>query len=266
VRRPADTASAILKDDPAPALPPQLPPALERVVGRCLEKNRETRFQSARDLAFGLALGGDVVVRSEQRRLSGTWRGPVPVALAILVAALLATVAWLWAAPGSTPSISPLRLTVALGTSAPLGTLALAYGSAVVISPDAWRSHSSRSPSRMTRRGLYVRQLGEPMARELAGTDGANAPFFSKDSRWIAYEGGREILKVAVTGGAPINLTAAEASRGGAWAGDGSVLLAPGNQIGVRLVRVAAGGGTVDSSDDSDRRRRDPRMAEPAPW
>jgi eukaryotic-like serine/threonine-protein kinase len=53
---PIETLSAILKDDPPP-LPPAIPgsnPLLERVIVRCLEKNPEERFQSARDIAFAL--------------------------------------------------------------------------------------------------------------------------------------------------------------------------------------------------------------------
>ncbi len=53
---PADTLSAILKEEP-PELSrggAEFPPALGRVVRRCLEKNREERFESARDLAFAL--------------------------------------------------------------------------------------------------------------------------------------------------------------------------------------------------------------------
>lgn len=52
----ADTMSAILKEDP-PELSEtngQIPPALDRIVRHCLEKNPEERFQSARDVAFGL--------------------------------------------------------------------------------------------------------------------------------------------------------------------------------------------------------------------
>ena len=48
--------NAILKEDPPPlaATNRQLPPALERIVGHCLEKNPDERFQSARDIAFDL--------------------------------------------------------------------------------------------------------------------------------------------------------------------------------------------------------------------
>ena len=50
----AETMAAILKEDPPEPLPRNVPPALERIVSRCLEKTREARFQSARDLAFAL--------------------------------------------------------------------------------------------------------------------------------------------------------------------------------------------------------------------
>ena len=54
---PADTASAILKEDPADLLAGnrKIPPSFDRIVRHCLEKNPEERFQSARDLAFHLA-------------------------------------------------------------------------------------------------------------------------------------------------------------------------------------------------------------------
>jgi Tol biopolymer transport system component len=52
----ADTASAILKDDPPSLLESgkAIPAAVDRIIHHCLEKNREQRFQSARDLAFQL--------------------------------------------------------------------------------------------------------------------------------------------------------------------------------------------------------------------
>jgi hypothetical protein len=79
---PADTTSAILKEDPADLSETSrdISPGLERVVRHCLEKNPEERFQSARDLVFDLeALSGysgsaaaaaDAVPRREAWNLS----------------------------------------------------------------------------------------------------------------------------------------------------------------------------------------------------
>jgi Tol biopolymer transport system component len=48
-----ETMNAILKQDP-PAISGEVPPAIDRVIRRCLEKAPEERFQSARDLSFAL--------------------------------------------------------------------------------------------------------------------------------------------------------------------------------------------------------------------
>ena len=114
-----ETMSAILKQDP-----PELtetnrtaPPALERIVRHCLEKNPEERFQSARDVAFNLAnlseiSGGSTALRALKapRRLR-VW----PIAAGSLLAGLIAG-ALLW--PRLEPDASPVfdRLTYQLGT------------------------------------------------------------------------------------------------------------------------------------------------------
>src|ERR1700720_1080989 len=57
----AETMTAVLKEDPPELSDPlrTVSPALDRTVRRCLEKNPEQRFQSARDLSFALsALSG----------------------------------------------------------------------------------------------------------------------------------------------------------------------------------------------------------------
>src|SRR6516164_6866874 len=62
----AETMAAILNEDPPPVsqLVPNAPPALQRIVNRCLEKNPEQRFQSASDLAFALEALSDPSVTS----------------------------------------------------------------------------------------------------------------------------------------------------------------------------------------------------------
>ncbi|MGC1477631.1 MAG: protein kinase, partial [Terriglobales bacterium] len=109
-----ETMSAILKE-----YPPELtetnrsvPPALERIVRHCLEKNPEERFQSARDVAFNLqSLSGSTSqvaaiapARQPAARVSRV------AALAALSLAALAAVFWAgWTVrPTSSPSFKPL--------------------------------------------------------------------------------------------------------------------------------------------------------------
>ena len=70
-----EAMSAILREDPLAGGPAEgLPPALVLVVARCLEKDPDERFRSARDLGFALeAMGGGL--ESGARAGSAIWRG-----------------------------------------------------------------------------------------------------------------------------------------------------------------------------------------------
>jgi Tol biopolymer transport system component len=98
-----DTMSAILKDDPTGALPAKVPPGLQRIIARCLEKTREMRFQSARDLAFGLEVLTDTGVAAAQRpKVSIRWRSRLMLGSALAVA-MLGGAAALWVTRGTAP-------------------------------------------------------------------------------------------------------------------------------------------------------------------
>jgi len=86
----AETMTAILRDDPPEfAEGHRIPPGLERIVRRCLEKAPEQRFQSARDLAFameavsGLSTSTAAVPALARPGLGRKWRLPVAAALAL---------------------------------------------------------------------------------------------------------------------------------------------------------------------------------------
>jgi len=90
-----ETLSAILNEDPpgVSQVVPAIPPALQRVVGRCLEKDPEQRFRSASDLAFALealsessSVSAAGIARPASRRI----RPWVAVLAALTVLALLA--------------------------------------------------------------------------------------------------------------------------------------------------------------------------------
>jgi len=92
----ADTMSAILNEDP-PAISQlitMIPPGLQRVVRRCLEKNREQRFQSASDLAFALEAlsdtGTSAVPEARPTTRGALWKVAIPpVVIALLLGGML---------------------------------------------------------------------------------------------------------------------------------------------------------------------------------
>jgi serine/threonine-protein kinase len=103
----AETMTAILHDEPPSlqATSPDLPPAVERIVHRCLEKDPQERYQSARDLAFelrALARQGDSVsLRTVPRRLPvRTLVGTGLLVLAVAAAGLY----WMWPPTSVTPA------------------------------------------------------------------------------------------------------------------------------------------------------------------
>jgi Tol biopolymer transport system component len=162
---PADVMMAILREDP-PDLPPSASPGLARIVKRCLEKNPEERFQSARDLAFALeSLSGDSGAGSAATsapRRSRPWIGLT----AVIGAAAAFALAWF------------LRPVLTAGAGAPSFSRAvrLAGGAGrqfgAVLSPDGkWVAYLSdaRGPT-----DVFVKFLAGGEAVNLTARTGLN--------------------------------------------------------------------------------------------
>ncbi|MFI5069727.1 MAG: protein kinase [Terriglobales bacterium] len=120
---PADTMSAILKEEP-PELSEtarNVPPALERIVHHCLEKNPAARFQSASDVAFNLGALTDTSSASTSRSGAQTVAAPakrtwlLPVLAGLLVAASYVAV-YFAARHSSSAPLNFHRLTYRRGT------------------------------------------------------------------------------------------------------------------------------------------------------
>ncbi len=94
----AEAVAAVLKEDPPALVSPSgpVPPALDRTVRRCLEKDPEDRFQSARDLGFALdalsGASGESELGAEAPRWPRIRRHGTILAVVLAVAALLAGV------------------------------------------------------------------------------------------------------------------------------------------------------------------------------
>src|SRR5581483_9327210 len=94
----ADTMSAILNEEPPTisGLAPNIPPALQRTIHRCLEKAPEQRFQSASDLAFALEALSDSTGSSSAPVLPGAAKRHRYAVIAAIIAVILLPAFLVW--------------------------------------------------------------------------------------------------------------------------------------------------------------------------
>ncbi len=196
-------ASAILEKDPAPVTvtKPMTPPAFDHVIRRCLAKDPEERWQTARDLELELkwiAEAGSqagvpapvVTHRKVRERLT-----QIAAATMTLVALAFAIGFVLRAAK---PPPEPMRLTAEIGAEANLVT---DVGPAAILSPDGTRLAFVATGSDQKRR-IYFRSLDQLQATALSGTENARDPFFSPDGQWLGFFADSKLKKICP--GAPI--------------------------------------------------------------
>ncbi len=242
-----DTLSAILHEDP-PDLTTYagISPALERIVRRCLEKNPEERFQSARDVGFALeALSGVTTPASGARTISVRSGARERLAWVIAVAAVTACAATLSLAlkyrPGEPAATSLVRFSVLpMERTTFASTETAAETPQLAVSPNG-RYVVFAAGKRGERPRLWLRALDSLALMELAGTDDASFPFWSPDSRYIGFFTAGSLKKVAATGESSQTVCDVPTGRGGTWGADGTILFAA--NIGDGPYRVAAAGG-----------------------
>jgi eukaryotic-like serine/threonine-protein kinase len=232
----ASLIAAILDRDPPPMSTdqPLTPPSLERVVKKCLAKSPERRWQAAGDLRDELAWIAEGTPATEGAKGQAAVRSPRMVlmwavaATVLLAAALVVIGARSREAPGRPDEV---RFSVM--------TPSLPNPREVTISPDGrWLAFPGSTASRG--RALFLRRIDSTTPEQLAGTEGAAAPFWSPDSHYIAFFAGGKLKKISVVGGPVQNICSAGSDRiGGTWNAAGTVLF---GDTG-RLKRVPAVGG-----------------------
>jgi eukaryotic-like serine/threonine-protein kinase len=236
----SEVISEVLKSEPDwSRLPAETPASVRRLLRRCLQKDRARRI---RDIA-------DARIELDE---ADSWSGEMPMASGrsrerwllwsvTAIAALLAIVqsVRLWTRSTTTPTPAETRLEI----SAPFSPAAYAGGTAVpeslAISPDGRKVVFSAPADGALR--LWLRTFDASTARPLPGTDTAVLPFWSPDSRSIAFFADSQLKRIDIDGGTIKTLARAPFGVGGAWADDGTILFAP--IFSGPLYRTTADGG-----------------------
>jgi hypothetical protein len=224
------------------------PPELERVVRRCLAKDPDDRWQTARDVLTELKwiaekLKGPnttlptVMVSAVKNLDEGKKRGrrlvwSLTAAAAALVLVGLA-LPWVASSGWSFPIWRG-------GTVPPGPTVAFAVtphpDEGLVLDQDAGGSSIAPNGSVLAvaankdgKTVLALRPMASLRFRIVEGSEGAAFPFWSPDSSWVGFFAGGKLKRVAAAGGLPQPICDAPEPHGGTWNAKGVILFAPNN-------------------------------------
>jgi Tol biopolymer transport system component/predicted Ser/Thr protein kinase len=272
----ASVMAKILEAEPPAmtSLQPMTPAALDRVVKTCLAKDPDERWQTAGDLcrelkwiaeAKGTGLPAAPAPGAAQQRWwqKHAWVTALAAVaiVAILALAVIVVTAILRGPPGPPsqvmdilrgspqPETTAIRFTVGPPEKQHFPAQANTP-SFLSVSPDGTKlvlvaADSTGHPT------LWLRDLDSQTARQLPGTDNAAAPFWSPDSRFIAFTDYTSLKKIDVTGGTPQTIVESPAIGGGTWSQDGVILFATAT-VGGPILRVPAAGGSATSITPPD--------------
>ena len=234
-----DIVATVVKSEPDwSRLPGGTPPAVRTLVQRCLRKDRKQRLGDAG--AARIEIDETLAApRGVGRERSG-WQRAIPLpwtALVAVAAVVAASVIGTWLrSPPEQPSVAA-RLMLSLPPGMELGD-----GASVAISPDG--TQVAYVATRGGLQQLYLRPINGFEARPVTGTEGAKAPFFSPDGRWVGFFAEGRLKKASTTGGVIESLAEllAEGVEGGSWGPSGTIVFMGADGTG--LFEVSSEGGT----------------------
>ena len=234
----AAVAAEILHGEAPPltTLRADCPPALEQIVGACLAKDPDERWQSAHDVKLQLAtLPTPATPKGGTAPRHAPW---IPWAVAA-VATGLAAAALLRTAP--TPAESPR--TVRFSVPPPEGGRFAGWTEATTfsLSPDgatlAFIANDAKG------RRLYLRPLSALEAKPLEGTEGVLSAFWSPDGKSLGLFADQQLKRLDLASGAAVPICSVRSGPGvaGTWGADGQILFA--SIEGNAIFRVSTAGG-----------------------
>jgi serine/threonine protein kinase len=237
------TLAAIIYKEPPPAreIAGPLPRDLETLLARCLRKDPARRWQSMADVKVALLdLKEDSATLLPVERNSA--RGFARFSKASIIPWMIAGAGIIFAAALAFVHFGdqPQAPRVVLRYTLPLPERTSDVRE-FAISPDGHYLAIDAAGEGLPPR-LWLRPLDSLDSQSLPGTENATYPFWSPDSRWIAFFSGDKLKKITVNGGPVQTLCDAPTGRGGTWGRDGVIVFAANNGSN-GLSRVSETGG-----------------------
>ena len=252
----SDTLAAVLRAVPEwDALPSVVPASVRHLLHRCLDRSIQRRLQhigEARIILENVTSGAEQtdagIARPARRRITVAAAAWLLTAVATGVTATLALRAL--NSTQSPPNLEQaIRFSVALPESWSLPDLALPGIGApmpLAVSPDG-QQMAFLAIGQKGRSQIWLRRLDALTAQLLNGTEGALRPFWSPDSRSIAFFADGKLKRIDLSGGVALTLCdAAAGNRGGTWSKDGIIVFAP--TAASTLQKVSAAGGVPSAA------------------
>jgi Tol biopolymer transport system component len=237
-KSPSSVMAAVLATHPRSVreLVPITPPLLDWIVTRCLAKDPDDRWQSVRDVRAAL----ERVLHEPQAVAIAPPRRPraaiaVAVFAAIVAIAASAGALRMWLTPD--PPDTRILMSEFTPPTSPVGAPVFR----LALSPDGQRL-AYTAPDDKGVVMLWIRSLDSLSAHPLPGTAGAAAPFWSPDSRSIAFQADGKLKRTDAAGGPVTTICNAVLAPPGSWNKDGVIVFNSGQDQAI--ARVSAAGGS----------------------
>jgi Tol biopolymer transport system component len=243
----SDVIARILEREPDwSALPDATPPRVRDLLQRCLRKDPKTRLRDIGDGRLELSdPHGGVQATTAAAAAPAPRARPLPwmIATGVLLVALVAS--FLMKSPPEPVERQTMRLSAPL----PRDLQVSPEVPDITISPDG-RTLLCVAVDTLGTRRIYVRPLAGGTFSALAGTEESSIPFWSPDSRYIAFFSGGNLKRMATDGTGMQVLCPAPAQRGGAWSPSNVIVFQP--AASGPLMQIAASGGAVTMATTLD--------------